>query len=564
MTQATGLRLDRRILKLAIPNIVSNLTVPLLGLVDLGLSGHMQDAAAIGGISIATTLFNLLYWVFSFLRMGTSGLTAQAYGSHSPERMGRTLAQSFLIGFVGGLLIVLLQTPLSQLILSFLAPEADVERYALIYFAIVVFGAPAILTTNAMNGWFIGMQNSWYPMIVSIVTNLTNIGVSSYLVLVDGRGIEGIAIGTLVAQWLGMLLLSAGVLLLYVKKGRIRLPRRLRETTEELGRYFSTNVNIFLRTFLMATVSVYFTYAGTHMGTLTLAGNALLYQFFTLFSYFIDGFANAGEAIVGDAYGGKSRPALRAAVRRLLLWGIGLGLVVTGIYAAAGPGLLALLTDGEEVLSQALRYLPWAVGIPLAGCIGFVMDGVFIGMTATREMMWSMLGAVVLFFAVHFGAPLEDHNSALWLAFLVYLATRGVAQLLISRGLMGLGLPFTRRYLILVGTTLSGEASGLVRRLIREALPEGQLSEAIVSEDAKGSGRIYRNALLVLDRAMEPEELQEELKALEQRAGRTHTPGGEVALDLDVVMADGEVLRPRDYDTPYFQALYRGHCDSAG
>ena len=556
MSSAAGSSLDRRILKLALPNIVSNLTVPLLGLVDMGLTGHLEDAAPIAGISIATTLFNLIYWVFSFLRMGTSGLTAQAYGSRSRERMGRTLAQSFLIGLVGGLLIILLQTPLSRMILSVLAPEAEVERYALIYFAIVVMGAPAILTTNAMNGWFIGMQNSWYPMAVSIVTNLTNIGLSAFLVLSEGRGIEGIAIGTLVAQWLGMLLLAAGVLLLYVRRGRVVLPHRLSALGEELGRYFSTNVHIFFRTLLMACVSVYFVYAGTRMGTLTLAGNALLYQFFTLFSYFIDGFANAGEAIVGDAYGQRSREEVRTAVRRLLGWGIGLGLVVTAIYAVAGGELLALLTDREEVLQQALRYLPYVVVIPLAGCIGFVMDGVFIGMTATREMMWSMLVAVVLFFVVDFGLPLEDGNARLMTAFLLYLAARGLVQLLIGLRLEGLGVPFSHHYIILAGTTYDVDRARSLRELILEALPEARLTAAMTSEDAKGSGRLYRNALLILDSREEPDVLARRMKELEERAGRVHTPGGEVALDLDVVLCDDQVLRPADYAAPYFQSLY--------
>ena len=556
MSSAAGSSLDRRILKLALPNIVSNLTVPLLGLVDMGLTGHLEDAAPIAGISIATTLFNLIYWVFSFLRMGTSGLTAQAYGSRSRERMGRTLAQSFLIGLVGGLLIILLQTPLSRMILSVLAPEAEVERYALIYFAIVVMGAPAILTTNAMNGWFIGMQNSWYPMAVSIVTNLTNIGLSAFLVLSEGRGIEGIAIGTLVAQWLGMLLLAAGVLLLYVRRGKVTLPHRLSALGEELGRYFSTNVHIFFRTLLMACVSVYFVYAGTRMGTLTLAGNALLYQFFTLFSYFIDGFANAGEAIVGDAYGQRSREEVRRAVRRLLGWGIGLGLVVTAIYAIAGGELLALLTDREEVLQQALLYLPYVVVIPLAGCIGFVMDGVFIGMTATREMMWSMLVAVVLFFVVDFGLPLEDGNARLMTAFLLYLAARGFVQLLIGLRLEGLGVPFSHHYIILAGTTYDEDRARSLRELILEALPEARLTEAMTSEDAKGSGRLYRNALLILDSREEPDVLARRMKELEERAGRIHTPGGEVALDLDVVLCDDQVLRPADYAAPYFQSLY--------
>jgi len=556
MSSAAGSSLDRRILKLALPNIVSNLTVPLLGLVDMGLTGHLEDAAPIAGISIATTLFNLIYWVFSFLRMGTSGLTAQAYGSRSRERMGRTLAQSFLIGLVGGLLIILLQTPLSRMILSVLAPEAEVERYALIYFAIVVMGAPAILTTNAMNGWFIGMQNSWYPMAVSIVTNLTNIGLSAFLVLSEGQGIEGIAIGTLVSQWLGMLLLAAGVLLLYVRRGRVVLPHRLSALGEELGRYFSTNVHIFFRTLLMACVSVFFVYAGTRMGTLTLAGNALLYQFFTLFSYFIDGFANAGEAIVGDAYGQRSREEVRRAVRRLLGWGIGLGLVVTAIYAIAGGELLALLTDREEVLQQALRYLPYVVVIPLAGCIGFVMDGVFIGMTATREMMWSMLVAVVLFFVVDFGLPLEDGNARLMTAFLLYLAARGFVQLLIGLRLEGLGVPFSHHYIILAGTTYDEDRARSLRELILEALPEARLTEAMTSEDAKGSGRLYRNALLILDSREEPDVVARRMKELEERAGRIHTPGGEVALDLDVVLCDDQVLRPADYAAPYFQSLY--------
>ena len=358
------------------------------------------------------------------------------------------------------------------------------------------------------------------------------------------------------SQWLGMLLLAAGVLMLYVRRGRVVLPHRLSALGEELGRYFSTNVHIFFRTLLMACVSVYFVYAGTRMGTLTLAGNALLYQFFTLFSYFIDGFANAGEAIVGDAYGQRSREEVRTAVRRLLGWGVGLGVVVTAIYAVAGRGLLMVLTDEEEVLQQALRYLPYVVVIPLAGCIGFVMDGVFIGMTATREMMWSMLAAVVLFFVVDFGLPLEDGNARLMTAFLLYLAARGFVQLLIGLRLEGLGVPFSHHYIILAGTTYNEDRARSLRELILEALPEARLTEAMTSEDAKGSGRLYRNALLILDSREEPDVVARRMKELEERAGRVHTSGGEVALDLDVVLCDDRVLRPADYAAPYFQSLY--------
>lgn len=244
-------------------------------------------------------------------------------------------------------------------------------------------------------------------------------------------------------------------------------------------------------------------------------------------------------------------------MRRLLGWGIGLGLIVTAIYAVAGGELLALLTDREEVLQQALRYLPYVVVIPLAGCIGFVMDGVFIGMTATREMMWSMLVAVVLFFVVDFGLPLEDGNARLMTAFLLYLAARGFVQLLIGLRLEGLGVPFSRHYIVLAGTTYSGVEARKVRELILETLPEARLTEAMTSKDAKGSGRLYRNALLILDSREEPDVLARRMKELEERAGRVRTPGGEVALDLDVVLCDDQVLRPADYAAPYFQSLYR-------
>ena len=557
--------LNRKILSLALPNILSNLTVPLLGMVDLALAGHLDNPNAIGGVTIATTLFNLIYWAFSFLRMGTTGLTAQAHGAEDREAMGRTLGQSLFIALSAALLILLCQTPLAELILGLLNPSPELIAEALTYFRIVIWGAPALLATYALNGWLLGMQNSWWPMTVSIITNITNITISALLVLRYGEGVRGIAIGTLVAQYVGALLLAAALLVGYHRKGQLQLPKSLRALTSGLRSYFTTNIAIVLRTLLLASVSLFFTYAGTQQGAVTLATNALLYQFFTLFSYFIDGFAFAAESVVGHYYGMRDRPQLKRSVRYLMLWSLGLAGVVSGLYALFGKSFLGLLTDQAELLALAQHYFFWVLLLPFTGVTAFLYDGIFIGITASRQMVESMLAAVATFFLIFYITPLlapagtlfADPNQALWLAFVSYLAVRGIVQYFLSKRMAGLGQPFTHHYILSIGTThLSSELS--IRQLLTtELIPEITFSPFYTTEEIHGSGQLYLNAVASLYSSLPTEELVQRLKEIEQLAGRDHRDPTDVALDLDLVLKDQQILRPHDYNAPYFQQGYR-------
>lgn len=547
--------LDRRILRLALPNILSNLTVPLLGMVDLALAGHLENAYAIGGVTIASTIFNLIYWNFAFLRMGTTGLTAQAHGEGNRLAMGRNLLQSLLIALFCGLLIILFQGPLLRLALFFISPEAMLVDYASVYYRIVVWGAPAALCTYALNGWLLGMQNTWWPMLVSIVTNMINIFISATLVLFYHKGIGGIAIGTLSAQYLGTILLALGASFFFIRKKTIELPNTIDDLVKGLRRYFGTNVNILFRTMLLALVSVFFTYAGTQQGALTLAANALLYQFFSLYSYFIDGFAFAAEAMVGHYFGMRERRLLGLTIRKLVIWGFFMAVATSLIYMLGADWLLNILTDQPEVITHAHQYLFWIFILPFTGFIAFLYDGIFVGVTATRAMLWSMLCAVVVFFLLYYFLPLSDQNHALWAAFVTYLGIRGVMQLLISNRLEGLGKPFRNQYFISVGSTiLTSEQS--IKDLLSEEWADIRFSDFYTTSDAYGSGRQYLNAVAVVNDSRTPEEIRMCCKRLEMRAGRV-SGSDDVALDLDVVLQGTRVLRERDFRMPYFQEGYK-------
>lgn len=549
--------LNKRILKLALPNILSNLTVPLLGLVDLTLSGHLEDAYAIGAVAISTTIFNLIYWNFSFLRMGTTGLTAQSHGAGDESAMGRNLAQSFLIAIIGGLLILLLQPPLLKVANSLLAPDDTIASYAGIYYNIVIWGAPAILCTYAFNGWLIGMQNTWYPMLVSIVTNMTNIAVSASLVLIGGKGIAGIAIGTFVAQWTGALMLVSGIYFLYVRSKKVSLPQKILELKVGLRKYFDTNIHIFLRTILLAVISAFFTYSGTKQGALILAANALLYQFFTFFSYFIDGFAFAGEAIVGHFFGMKERRMLNKSIRILMIWGISLAILTSLVYLFIAEPFLTFLTDKVEVIEVARHYLMWVYLIPIMGFLAFLFDGIFVGITATREMFVSMLVAVAVFFTLNFLLPIQDANHLLWASFISYLFVRGIYQIIISSRLRGLGLPFEYLYYLSIGSTLL-DSEKTIRTHISDIFNKVEFSKFYITDDVSyNSSKKYLNCVSKVVSPLSTSEMIAITKQIETNAGRNkNIEQKDVVLDVDVVVKDSEVLRPKDYNRDYFQVGY--------
>ena len=425
---------NKDILNIALPSIVSNVTVPLLGLVDVAIVGHLGAAAYIGAIAVGSMTFNVVYWIFGFLRMGTSGLTSQALGRRDLRECSQMLVRALAIAFGIAVAIVLLQGLLLSASLSVMMPTAEVAGMASVYFKILVWGAPSMLCLFGIYGWFIGMQNSRLPMTVAIVQNVVNIVASLFLVFGLGMKVEGVAFGTLIAQWSSFLLALA---LCAVNYRRLVKHFTWNGVWRRSGmrRFFSVNRDIFLRTLCMVSVMLFFTSAGSWQGDVVLAVNTLLMQFYLLFSYVMDGFAYAGEAISGRYYGAGNTAALRDTVRRLFHWGLAMAVCFTLVYGLGGDAFMSLLTDEPSVVAAAHAYHGWALAIPLAGMAAFVWDGVFIGCTMTRGMLASMALAAVSFFVLYSALSPSLANHGLWIAFIAYMAVRGIAQSLIFRKL---------------------------------------------------------------------------------------------------------------------------------
>ena len=432
--------MNRRILHLAIPSIVSNITVPLLGLVDVTIVGHLGATAYIGAIAVGGLLFNILYWNFGFLRMGTSGLTSQAYGRKDKEAEIRVLVQAVSVGLFSALAMLILQYPIERLAFRLLDTSAEVEQYAVTYFRICIWGAPAVLAQYSFTGWFIGMQNSRYPMYIAIVMNVINIVCSSCFVFLFKMKVEGVALGTVVAQYSGVMM-ALGFWYYNYKELRGRITFKGSLQLIAMRRFFAVNRDIFLRTLCLIGVTTFFTSTGARQGDVILAVNTLLMQLFTLFSYIMDGFAYAGEALSGRYVGACNLVQLKRAVKALFGWGVGLSLVFTLLYGIGGENFLGLLTNDTVVIETAGRYFYWVLAIPLAGFAAFLWDGILIGATATRFMLWAMLVASGSFFVIYYCFSGATNNHTLWLAFLVYLALRGIMQTIWSRRV------FTLKYL---------------------------------------------------------------------------------------------------------------------
>ncbi len=418
---------DHQILKLALPSIISNITVPLLGLCDVVIMGHVGGARQIGAIAVGSMIFNVMYWLFGFLRMGTSGLTSQAFGAQRHDEAATMLWRGLLVGVGIGVLFILCQWPLRSLSLWMMQTSADIRPLVTTYYNICIWGAPAMLGLYSLTGWYIGMQNTRIPMLIAISQNVVNIGASLTLVLGFGMGVEGVACGTVIAQWTGFLS-SLWLLRRYFGQMLRQYHIDINRLTSGLGRFFRLNLDIFLRTVCLVAVNLYFTSAGSAQGSLILAANTLLMQFFMFYSYIMDGFAYAGEALAGRYYGAQEPQMLSTTIRRLFRWGIAVAVVFTMIYWIGGSSILQLLTSDHRVVATANDYLPWAILVPAAGMAAFVWDGIFIGLTASRGMLQSCFVASVSFFVLYFACFPWLGNHALWLALLVYLALRGLAQ----------------------------------------------------------------------------------------------------------------------------------------
>ena len=424
--------MNRKILQLAIPSIVSNITVPLLGLVDVAIVGHLGSASYIGAIAVGGMLFNMIYWIFGFLRMGTSGMTAQAYGKRDLTEVVRTLLRAVGVGLLISLGLWILQSPILRGAFVLIDATEEVKRWASLYFNICIWGAPAVLGLYGFAGWFIGMQNSRFPMFIAITQNIVNIVASLCFVFVLGMKVEGVALGTLIAQYAGLFMAFAlwlkyyGRLKAYIDWDGLWGGRRYVAFSRSIVIYFSGPCawSLLLPSLLLQVA---------RQGDVILAVNTLLMQLFTLFSYIMDGFAYAGEALAGRFIGAKNDVGLRRCIRLLFLWGIGLSLSFTILYAFLGRDFLGLLTNDTSVIEASGDYFYWVLAIPLCGFSAFLWDGIFIGATATRQMLYSMLVASATFFIMYYLFYRSMGNHALWMAFLGYLSLRGGMQWILWR-----------------------------------------------------------------------------------------------------------------------------------
>ena len=418
---------DRQILLIAIPCIVSNITVPLLGMIDMAIVGHMGSAVYIGAVAVGSMIFNLVYWLFGFLRMGSSGLTSQAFGRKDLSEVTKLLVRSTTIAMGIAMLLLFLQIPMKWVAFALIGPTDDVLPFASSYFDIVIWGAPAMLCLYSLSGWYIGMQNTRIPMLISIMQNIVNILASLTLVYVFGMKIEGVALGTVIAQYAGFIVALS---LLHHYYGRLKkyLVMQGIFIREAMGRLFQINRDIFLRTLCLVAVNLFFTSVGARNGAVILSVNAVLLQMYLFFSYFMDGFAYAGEALGGKTYGAKNTLAFRETLRRLWMWTLIVTSAFTILYICLGDWIVSILTDELQVMTSSSEYIFWVWLIPVAGAMAFIWDGIFIGLTATRGMLISSFISALVFFATYYLFRDTMGNHALWLAQIMYLAMRGIIQ----------------------------------------------------------------------------------------------------------------------------------------
>lgn len=411
-------------------------------MVDTAIMGHLSQSH-LGAIAIGTQIFNLIYWNFGFLRMGTSGFTAQAYGARRLDEAVRIFIRAFAVALMIAAVLILLQYPIALLSELIFKSSPSVLSLALSYFFVRIWAAPATLGLYAIKGWFIGMQNSKLPMWIAILINIVNIICSLLFVVVLHWDIRGVALGTVIAQYSGLAVGLFFVSLRYGKLFRARLSLQfIRDALQwrQMKDFFSVNGDIFLRTICLATVFTFITAQSGRISDSILAVDALLLQFFTLFSYIMDGFAYAGESLVGRYIGAQDRRSLLSSVRHLIAWGVGLTLLFTVLYAAFGQQFLLIFSDKQDVISATKPYFFWTLIIPVCGFSAFLFDGIFIGATASRTMRNTMFIATLAFFAVWYLLTVSLNtdsefvqNNILWSAFMVYLTSRGLGQAMMLR-----------------------------------------------------------------------------------------------------------------------------------
>ncbi|GGH52924.1 MATE family efflux transporter [Frigidibacter albus] len=415
-----------RVLKIAVPIVLANMTVPILGAVDTGVVGQLGQAAPIGGVGIGAIVLVSIYWIFSFLRMGTSGLVAQAKGAGDSAEVAANLVRALLVAAVAGLVIVVMQVPLFAGAFA-LAPASDeVEGLARDYMQIRIWGAPATIALYAVTGWLIALERTRGVLLLQLWMNGVNIGLDLWFVLGLGWGVEGVAVATLIAEWTGLALglwlcrdaLAGGY---WRDRARVFDAARLR-------RMLAVNSDIMLRSVMLQASFTSFVFLGARMGDVTLAANQVLLQFLELTAFALDGFAFAAEALVGQAVGARSRGRVRRAAIITSQWGVGGAALLALCYWLAGPVVVDLMATSPEVRAEARAFLPWIAAAPLIGVASWMLDGIFIGATRTREMRNAMLVSAAVYVAAVAVLLPAFGNHGLWAALMVLNAVRGLTM----------------------------------------------------------------------------------------------------------------------------------------
>lgn len=425
MIGAAHIRLThRRVMHIAWPIVLSNATVPLLGLVDTGVIGQLGEAAPIGAVGIGAVILTAIYWMFGFLRMGTSGLTAQARGAGDRAEVAAMLTRALLIGGAGGALVLLVHVPLFAGAFAIAPASAEVERLAQDYMGIRVWSAPAMIALFGMTGWLIAMERTGAVLVIQLVMNGLNVALNFWLVLGLGWGVDGVAWASFVAEWAG--LIAAFILC----RDAFRVPDwcnwALVFDMARLRRMAAVNTDILLRSAMLELVLLSFVFLGSDLGDVTLAANQVLVQFLHVSSYIMDGFAFAAEALVGQAVGARARGAVRRASILTSEWGLGAGAALAVCFALFGGPAIDMLAADEGVRAAARTYLPYMVAAPLFGAAAWMLDGIFIGATRTRDMRNMMALSLLVYGASVVALVPLLGNHGLWIALLISFAVRGV------------------------------------------------------------------------------------------------------------------------------------------
>ena len=419
---------NRSILKLAIPNIISNITIPLLGLVDMILMGHLSSPIYIGAIALGGTIFSVLYSFFSFLRAGTTGFTAQAYGAKDISEESYSLYRSMTIAVFAFLLILCLQKPIARLSLALLDGSDDLKNLAITYFFVRIWAAPANMLLYCFNGWFIGMQNTKIPMAIAIIINVLNIAFSIFFVMVLKQDVVGVALGTVIAQYCGLLTAFIFLFSKY-KRHLIKINIHILLNIDKLKRFFKVNSDLMIRSILLVFTIAFFTNQSAKLGDNILSINMILLQFFYIFSYFTDGFAYAGEALVGKFIGARDEANLRSVVVHLFKWGALISVPFAILYALFPTPFVKMISDSPIIISEIQPYYIYMVLIPITTFAAFLWDGIYIGATASKAIRNTMIiSSIVIFLPMWYLLTPLWGNHGLWIAFLGFMIARGISM----------------------------------------------------------------------------------------------------------------------------------------